>query len=49
LDANFWTDAYLAAFARSAGLRLVTFDRGFARFSGLEVLLLASPTAPRSQ
>ncbi len=23
-----WTDAYLAAFAESAGFRLVTFDRG---------------------
>jgi predicted nucleic acid-binding protein len=27
-----WTDAYLAALARSAGLRLVTFDRDFERF-----------------
>ncbi|MCX7962829.1 MAG: PIN domain-containing protein [Burkholderiales bacterium] len=35
-----WTDAYLAAFARSAGLRLVTFDRDFARFREIEVLTL---------
>ena len=37
---NFWTDAYLAAFAECAGLRLVTFDQGFARFRGLEYLIL---------
>lgn len=37
---NLWTDAYLAAFARCAGLRLVTFDQGFSRFMGLELLLL---------
>ena len=37
---NLWTDAYLAAFAKSGGLRLVTFDRGFARFSGLDLLVL---------
>jgi len=35
-----WTDAYLAAFARSAGLRLVTFDADFARFEGTAVLTL---------
>lgn len=34
------TDAYLAAFARSAGFRLVTFDSDFARFDGVEVLQL---------
>ena len=32
------TDAYLAAFAISAGLRLVSFDRDFERFPGLNVL-----------
>jgi len=37
---NLWTDAYLAAFARCAGLRLVTFDHGFSRFKGLELLML---------
>ena len=37
---NLWTDAYLAAFAQCAGLRLVTFDRGFSRFRGLELLIL---------
>ena len=37
---NPWTDGYLAAFARCAGLRLVTFDQGFLRFKGLELLIL---------
>lgn len=37
---NLWTDAYLAAFAKGAGLRLVTFDRGFSKFSRLNLLIL---------
>jgi len=37
---NLWTDAYLAAFAKCAGLRLVTFDHAFSRFEGLELLTL---------
>jgi toxin-antitoxin system PIN domain toxin len=37
---NLWTDAYLAAFATSGQLRLVTFDRGFSRFEGLDLLVL---------
>jgi toxin-antitoxin system PIN domain toxin len=37
---NLWTDAYLAAFAKCGGLRLVTFDDGFSRFRGLETLIL---------
>ena len=44
---NLWTDAYLAAFAQCAGLRLATFDRGFTRFSGLALLLLDE--TPRRQ
>jgi len=44
---NFWTDAYLAAFAKCAGLRLVTFDQGFTRFPSLDTLLL-TPDAPAS-
>jgi toxin-antitoxin system PIN domain toxin len=40
---NLWTDAYLAAFAKCAGLRLVSFDTGFSAFTGLEVLTLAPP------
>ena len=38
---NFWTDAYLAAFAATAGLTVVTFDRGFRRHRGVSVRLLA--------
>ena len=30
---NLWSDAYLAAFAKAAGLRLVSFDRGFRKFA----------------
>jgi hypothetical protein len=33
-----WTDAYLAAFAMAAGHRLVSFDRDFERFPGLNLL-----------
>ena len=36
-----WADAYLAAFARIAGLSLVTFDRRFPKLAGLEVELLS--------
>jgi toxin-antitoxin system PIN domain toxin len=39
---NLWADAYLAAFASVAGLTLVSFDRGFSKFSGLDFLLLGS-------
>lgn len=35
-----WTDAYLAAFARAAGFRLVTLDRDFQRFDRLTLLHL---------
>lgn len=35
-----WTDAYLAAFARAGGFRLVSFDRDFTRFEGLQFLRL---------
>ena len=38
---GFWTDAYLAAFARAGRYRLATFDRGFRRFDGLDLILLA--------
>jgi toxin-antitoxin system PIN domain toxin len=36
-----WQDAYLAAFCRSAGIRVATFDRGFQRFPDLQLDLLA--------
>ena len=35
-----WTDAYLAAFAQQANLRMVTFDKGFARYADLVLLNL---------
>ena len=40
LSLGFWSDAYLAAFARSGRHRFATFDRGFRRFEGLELLVL---------
>lgn len=35
-----WTDAYLAAFASSAGFRMVSFDGDFTRFDTLDLLRL---------
>ena len=39
---NLWTDAYLAAFSARAGLRLVSFDKAFSIFDGLDALTLES-------
>jgi uncharacterized protein len=39
-SAGHWTDAYLAAFSKCGGLRLVTFDKGFSRFEALDCLIL---------
>lgn len=39
-SAKIWPDAYLAAFAMAAGRQLVTFNRGFRAYSGLDVELL---------
>jgi hypothetical protein len=36
-----WNDAYLAAFSRSAGFTLATFDRGFSQYRDLECTTLA--------
>ncbi len=36
-----WTDAYLAAFAVENRIQLVSFDRGLARFAGLDLVALA--------
>ena len=41
-----WMDAYLAAFAASAGLAFVTTDHGFRQFSGLGVVVLGEPQSP---
>jgi uncharacterized protein len=38
---SFWTDAYLAAFAKATGYTLVTFDRGFARYRNLSLEILS--------
>ena len=35
-----WSDAYLAAFAEAAGLEVVTFDRGFANYKGIQATIL---------
>lgn len=35
-----WTDAYLSAFAQLAGLRMVSFDIGFAQYKDLSLLAL---------
>jgi len=35
-----WTDAYLGAFARARGLRVITFDKGFRSFPALELFTL---------
>ena len=40
LPHRLWTDAYLAAFALSAGCRIVSFDADFQRFDGLDWLHL---------
>ena len=39
---GFWSDAYLAAFARAGQYRFATFDRGFRRFEGLDLVLLSA-------
>ncbi|MEZ5357058.1 MAG: TA system VapC family ribonuclease toxin [Bryobacteraceae bacterium] len=35
-----WQDAYFAAFARAAGMDLVTFDDAFLKFRGLRAIVL---------
>ncbi len=44
-----WMDAYLAAWAIQAGMRLVTLDRGFAQFqdAGLDLLVLGKASGGR--
>jgi len=37
---NVWTDAYLAAFALTADLEMITFDKGFAQFTELRHTIL---------
>jgi hypothetical protein len=35
-----WKDAYLAAFGELAGLEIITFDRGFVKFSNVRCTIL---------
>ena len=35
-----WMDAYLAAFALCSGLQMITTDKAFSQFSGLDLLVL---------
>ncbi len=39
-SAKVWNDAYLAAFAKQSKFQLVTFDRGFRQYHGLNLKLL---------
>jgi toxin-antitoxin system PIN domain toxin len=39
-SSKLWMDAYLAAFAVTASLEMVTFDKGFKKFDGLKLELL---------
>ena len=41
ISPKLWQDAYLAAFACSARVRLATFDGGFRQFDGLRLILLS--------
>ncbi len=36
-----WNDAYLAAFARVAGIDLITFDQSFSQYPGLTYTILS--------
>jgi toxin-antitoxin system PIN domain toxin len=40
ISPNWWTDAYLASFAKAADLRLVSFDQGFSQLPGIDLLTL---------
>jgi toxin-antitoxin system PIN domain toxin len=37
---NYWTDSYLAAFAKAGSYTVVTFDVGFKRFPGIDAIIL---------
>jgi predicted nucleic acid-binding protein len=41
ISGGYWSDSYLAAFAIVAGMRLVTFDKGFGSVDGLDSLMLS--------
>jgi hypothetical protein len=35
-----WNDAFLAAFAQASDCEMITFDKGFSRYPGLEYTIL---------
>ena len=39
---NVWTDAYLAALAKTRGLTIVSFDQGFRSLDGVDTLILSN-------
>lgn len=41
-----WMDAYLAAFARTGGYRMVTTDAAFRQFDGLDLVVLGNDCPP---
>ncbi len=43
---NLWTDAWLAALAQGLGCEMVTFDKGFRSFVGLQLRLLLPMPLP---
>jgi predicted nucleic acid-binding protein len=40
-----WMDAYLAAFADAGQLELITFDRAFAQFAGINITIVPPPSS----
>lgn len=42
MPGKMWPEAYLVTFASATNLRLVSFDRDFARFPGLNWLHLST-------
>jgi len=43
-----WMDAYLAAFAITGGYQLVTMDKAFKQFKGLDLLVLSNAMHSRA-
>jgi hypothetical protein len=39
-------DAYLAAFAKTDGLQMVTLDQGFSKFEGISITVLSASITP---
>lgn len=37
-----WNDAYLAAFAQAASLKVVTFDHGFSQYANADCVILSA-------